>query len=420
MSTLRKVLTMEVLAAGFRRTWGSLTILLAVPTLLLYFVVDTPADASPTDVVVIGALIGLTCWIALTFILGRRATPESMNRRSFDELTQRMASLTQALKSLKPAEGAEEYELLAWDQASHALEALRANATPGVAGEGWATGESYVSCWSELHRAEAQVLRLLDPETALAEANRDLLRLSGSSIATRADLSKRLASAIKEFGDLGTPSPEPNPPDEEGAAGEGRPIEVTGRRAREFFVMIHEEINDYVDSRYDGLVRLANTLRRWRVLLGLVIYALFVIAILSVDRSLEKGIVESFAVYFLIGVGVGAANEVRKRQGNRPEIDDYGVSQARYLLVPSMAGGAACGAAFIFGLLGANSLSQFLAADLADFDWGTLVVTVNPALVIVAAIFGLAPSRLFKMLDSMGDSLTSDIGATAPTEGADV
>ena len=395
-----------------------------MPTLLLYFVFDTSADSSSTEaatpVVVIGALIGLTCWIALTLILGSRATPKSINRRSFDDLTRRMASLTQALETLKPAEGADEHERLAWDQASHGLETLRANATPGVPGEGWATGESYVSSWSELHRAEAQVLRLLDPETALAEANRDLLRLSGSSIGTRDELSKRLASAIKVFGDVSTPSPGPNPPDEEREAGEGKPAEGTVRRARELFVMVHEEINDYVDSRYDGLVRLANTLRRWRVLLGLVIYALFVIAILSVDRSVGKGIVESFAVYFLIGVGVGAANEVRKRQGNRPEIDDYGVSQARYLLVPSMAGGAACGAAFIFGVLGANSLSQFLAANLADLDWGKLVVTVNPALVIVAAIFGLAPSRLFKMLDSMGDSLTSDIGATAATEGADV
>jgi hypothetical protein len=188
------------------------------------------------------------------------------------------------------------------------------------------------------------------------------------------------------------------------------------RDARETIAMVHQEINEYIDTRYDGLVRLAMSLRRWRLLLGLVVYALFVVAILSVDRNVVTGLVESFAVYFLIGAGVGAANELRKRSATRPEVDDYGVSQARYLLVPSLAGSAACGGAFIFGLLTGASLAELLVATDSLVDWTRLVVATNPALAIVAAIFGLAPSRIFNLLDSLGDSLTDEISTSEATE----
>jgi hypothetical protein len=296
--------------------------------------------------------------------------------------------------------------------------------------EGWGSGESYVSAWTELHGAETQLCFLVDKEAALSGADLDLLRLSGSRISAKKTLVNKLECAIELLGGNCEQTVEASAVNADVAntkateAGASKTEAVHGgpgdaeRGAREVFAMVNREINHYVDTRYDGLVRLAMSLRRWRLLLGMVVYALFVLAILSIDTSVGvgSGLVESFVVFFLIGAGVGAANELRKRSATRPEVDDYGVSQARYLLVPSLAGSAACGGAFIVGLLTTSSLTDLLVGSMGEVEWARLVVASNPALVIVAAIFGLAPSRIFNLLDSLGDSLTNQITTSEATE----
>jgi hypothetical protein len=105
-----------------------------------------------------------------------------------------------------------------------------------------------------------------------------------------------------------------------------------------------------------------------------------------------------------------------RRRTDRPAVEDFGVASARLRLAPLLSGAAACGGAFLVGLLADNTLNQILAADAVE--WEQLVLATNPALAIVAAAFGLAPGRLLGTIERLGESLERDLSASEPT-GAD-
>ena len=381
------------LRVGLWRTRASLSIWLAVPTLFLYFTVPIPAGSrSAADtwwwLVVAGAAIGFVLWLVFGFLGGREALPRSANQRSYDELLSRQTAATMSLKTVPIVADAAPSE--ARERVSQGLEAIKAALESTGPAVGWASGESYISTWEELHRAEEELLLLRDRGAVVAEAEMDKLRLTGSRMANEKECSSMLDAAITGLKD-----------NDEGC--------------RQTIRIVRKAVNEYVDSRCDGLVRLGITLRRWRLLLGLVVYAMFVVAILSVDRSPRSFLVESFAVYFLIGTGAGAVHEIWKRQSDQPVVDDYGVSEARFLLTPALCGSAACGGVLLVWLLIEGSLAGLLQAPAIAVDYTQLSVAVNPALAIVAAIFGLAPGRLLGALDTIGDSLTSAIDAAEPT-----
>ena len=132
-----------------------------------------------------------------------------------------------------------------------------------------------------------------------------------------------------------------------------------------------------------------------------------------------KGLVESFAVYYVVGAVAGiVVNEIWRRRRTRPEVDDYGVSQARYLLVPSLSGTAACGGVSLVALLAGNSLLDLVNTS-TQIDYARLSLSQNITLAAVAAIFGLAPGRLFGALDTLGDSLASEITTSEATGSGD-
>jgi hypothetical protein len=178
---------------------------------------------------------------------------------------------------------------------------------------------------------------------------------------------------------------------------------------------VRRAINEFRDDRGAGLIRLRLDLRRWETLLGIVIYALFALAVLSLDR--DRLLVQSFAAYYLVGAAAGLMVEVWRRRTNRPVVEDYGLIRARLRLAPLLSGAAACAGAFIVGLLTDNTLTEVLTAGVPSYE--RLVLVTNPALVIVAAAFGLAPGRLLGTVQGIGDKLARDLSASEPTGAGD-
>jgi hypothetical protein len=397
----------DVLGAGLSRLRASVPLLLAVPTLLLYWVAGAPLASFPTPwwtwVVLGGALVGSLLYLVLGYFSGRSATPAESHRRNFDDLRSHQDALEETLEILGEPTKQSPISQLALKKAGGSLTTVQAALGDARPGEGWATGESYCSAWVELHRAEEQLLLVRDPAAVIAEAEMDVQRLVGSRIpkGERDAFQKKLEDAIKVLR----------------SESEGAPTSEQ-LEARERIRTVRQAINEYRDDRYDGLVRLGISLRRWRLMLGFVVYALFVMAIIAVDPGRHLGLVESFAVYYVVGAGAGIMNEIWKRRRTRPEVDDYGVTHARFLLVPALSGSAACAGVFLFGLVADSSLLDLVKVPVT-VDYSRMSLLTTPALAVVAAIFGLAPGRLFAALDTHADALTNDIGASEAAGSSD-
>jgi hypothetical protein len=373
-----------------------LPLLVAVPTLLLLFMVGPYSPSVRPGIVVLGAVIGIAAWLMVALQSGGSATPASANRRSYDELRRRIAYAENRLNAARVDDDAPPFKREAWDQANDGLARLTRTLDDQTPSEGWASAESYIAAWAELHLAEEQFLLLVDRPAVIATAQADFDRLDGSEIPRRGVRQRDLKSAIGVLKNAKVPVDS-----------------VRDRRQRETIMTIEHAIHEYVDTRYDGLVRLGISLRRYRLLLGIVTYGLFVIAILAAATVAATEIVQSFAAYWLIGAAAGAIEEIWRRRGSTPEVEDYGLSQARYLLVPTLSGSAACAGVYLFALITETTLVELLAAN--NLQASSLSLGTNLVLPIVAAIFGLAPGRLLGALDRLGESLTDSIDATEAT-----
>lgn len=383
---------MSGLVAGLWLSRGWLPALVAVPTILLYWVSfpDTGQTGALVGVV-LGALVGLAAWVVIGYLAGPSATPAAANRGVYNELVSRSRRIAAAVAIHEPDGEAPPDIAAAWDYArisSERVEAMLGRTEPD---EGWASQESYIGVWVEIHRAEESLLRLRDPGEVAAEAEIDCQRLSRARMAGWEELRAKLEGAVRELRKDGSDSA----------------AYATAQSVR-------RAINEYRDDRGAGLVRLRLNLRRWQLMLGVVVYFLFVAGILSV--SPEQQLVQSFAAYYLIGAAAGLMLAAWRRRSDRPAVEDFGVASARLRLAPLLSGAAACGGAFLAGLLADNTLTQILAAE--SIQWDRLVLATNPALAIVAAAFGLAPGRLLGAVEKIGESLERDLSASEPT-GAD-
>jgi hypothetical protein len=389
---------MEALRAGLWKVRGLVPAMLAVPTIVLYWVAASPdggqaAAGSRMWVVLAGAGIGAVIYGLFGYLSASTTTASTANRSLYQEQRSRLGSIAKAVEILKPSDPSNKEDELAWEQAWANCQRVQEALDSPTASVGWASGERYAGLWAEIHRAEEGLLRLRSVETIRADAEIDVQRLARSRIAGWESLKEMLENAIKGLA----------------RADDREQVSATIRAVR-------QAINEYRDDRGMGLVRLRYSLRRWQLMLGLVAYVLFVAAILSVDP--DRFLVQSFAVYFLVGAAVGLMHEAWKRRQNRPIVEDYGVSQARFLLVPLLSGTAACGGVFLAGLLVGNPLGDLLAAA-SGIDYSRLSLQANPALVVVAGVFGLAPGRFLGALEALGDRLESEISASEPTGAAD-
>jgi hypothetical protein len=327
-------------------------------------------------------------YVVLAALSGPSATSRGANRYLHERQCSRLAEIEQAVSLLQPQDKDEAPDRrLAWEQARGSAERIREGLESTNPAEAWASGERYASQWIEIHRAEEALIQLRAKAAVVAAADMDKQRLAGSKIADANQLTTLLTGAIKDI-----------EKDEDGA------------RAR--IRMVRRAINDYRDERGAGFFRLRFRLRRWQLILGIVVYGLFALGVLAIPPS--EMYVMSFAAYFLVGAAAGLLYEAWKVRANRPLVEDYGAAKERFLLVPLLSGVAACAGAFIVGILAGNSLDAVIKAA-KGVDYTALLLANSPVLVVVAAAFGLAPARLIGTLQAMGERLETDLSSSEPT-----
>jgi hypothetical protein len=175
-------------------------------------------------------------------------------------------------------------------------------------------------------------------------------------------------------------------------------------------------INDFRDGRSDQLVSLGRKVRIRHVALSIIVALLFEIGILALDPRYH--LVEAFAVYFLVGALAGIALEAqRSRSAGPTSAQDYGLNRERLFLTFSMSGAAACGGIILFVMLLGTTVSDLFSNAPEAFK--PEVVAVSPVLILVAAAFGLAPSRLFTAVTGLSEQimLQSELSTSTPTGG---
>jgi hypothetical protein len=147
------------------------------------------------------------------------------------------------------------------------------------------------------------------------------------------------------------------------------------------------------------------------------VFILFALAIVALDPRLH--LVESFGVFYVVGAMAGFALEAMRSGRARTAALDYGLNRERLFLAFTMSGVAGCGGVILFVLLLTSTVGDMVSQPTASFD--PSVVVLSPVLVLVAAAFGLAPSRLFNAITGIREQalIQADLAASTATGGTD-
>jgi hypothetical protein len=361
---------------------------------------DLPSSA----LLVVWVLDLLLAWLALACVclaVGA-ASPARANADSYAELSSRIDELHARLGAAALDLPGDRPNLERATLEEAALQLRAATAELRREGAEWARGTGYVAVWKRVHRAEEALLALAPPDSLLAEARYDRLRLANSTVDNWEDLLEQLQAAMP----LVARAP---------CAGEvpvgGEELRV-GPAARAALRHVRKAINDFRDDRRAGLVRARNTLANTTMVTALGVYALLWLAIVGgmAPRTLLVA-----ASFFVVGAIVGLFNRLHGEAGTDTVVDDYGLSWARLVTTAMLSGVAAVMGVVLVHMAAATQAAAGPSgsATLASaFD-----LELRPNNLFVAAAFGFAPGMLVERLKRQSDAYRDDLKSSQATGG---
>jgi hypothetical protein len=367
----------------------------AVTTVVAYLTPTARGMALPFGVFVAAAL-----WVAVAFMLRRFATARLANARIANELRERLVDLQaqHATTCVRKPGGAQARTIACIDAAKHIgalVNALGNSESDGSAGVSWVTGHGYMDLWARVHRAEEALLRVAPTELVRAEGLRDRLRLAESTVGNR----KELLAVLDRVAPL---APPPMSYDD-------------GARAE--LALVRQEVNDYRDSRRDGIVRARGRLTRTLVFSGLTAYLLLVLAILC---AVEPRMMAVASAYYLVAAVVGLFALLREEGKLDSAVEDYGLSATRMLHVPLVSGLA--GVAGVVFIAAIPPVIAAVAGQAPDTESALLIRAVFDVegiagRLVTAAVFGLTPGLLIDSLHAQAERLKNDLKFSEATDG---
>jgi hypothetical protein len=111
---------------------------------------------------------------------------------------------------------------------------------------------------------------------------------------------------------------------------------------------VRNAINEYRNTRWNGLIVARNRLVATFTLTAMIIFALLAIAIMS---GAEKSMIIAATVFYLVGATVGLLDRLRSASQAESAIPDYGLSAARLITVPLFSGLGALGGLLLVAYL---------------------------------------------------------------------
>jgi hypothetical protein len=375
----------------------------------------------------VGTGVALSGWAFGGVAFRWLATADTAQVRSYGELVQRTRSLVTRLRTLAPApdpagppeatasgitpehEAAEIAAAVAQsDLYASILRAELGIDGPPASGLRFVVATGYTNLWRALHRAEEALIGFEPEGATIAGAQRDRLRLEGSSIARRKDLIGALKAAVGNLGKVAADYPDLGGDDKHDPSVEDKRVAAAMLRA------VRQSINEYRDNEWEGLIRQRNRLLRTILLTTL---ATFVLIALAVAKDVKQEALVVALGFYLVGATVGLIARLRAEGRAGSASDDYGLFEARLLQTPPLSGLAAVGGAVILAISptllgglpasanGATSLEQVFSLDGAVRG------------VIAAGVFGLSPELLLRWLQRQADDVKKNLESSEAAGG---
>jgi len=381
---------------GSRYAVGLVAALLVLPascstTLVAWRLVGGGA----TSAVLYGTIIGVGIWVTAGLCLRRHASPRHANAGVYRELVDRHAKLEGVARTVARKDDRE-----AWATLQRSLESARVSLGSEDADDGflWASGAGYITVFKAIHCAEEALVELVPEEDAVRQALTERAALDGSKIADARGRVRRLERAIQVLGggDYLVDAPEP-------------PASTDKEVARAIVREAQATVDEFRDSRREGLVRARNRLFATVVFTGMVAYAGLALALLA---GAQKTQIVAGATFYLIGATVGLFRQLRQAAAaNAATEEDFGLGMVRLVHTPLVSGLAGvAGVVLTAYVTDLNDAGQ--VPSLAEiFD-----VTASPLGLISAALFGFTPSLVESTLQKRADEAKQELKSSAPGE----
>lgn len=364
--------------------------------------------------VTVGILAAIFTWIVVAFCYRRYTAADSASRRNYNLLREKLDRLRNRIEHASPdgyelQEGSESGIDRAIRDKVHKqalMECEEIEKKLKSKGMPWVTGIGYIELWHRVHRAEEALIKVEPCTEAIAGAMRDESRLKDSTMTNKELLLKRLRCAVailddsetgKDLNYLEEPAKCSLPKDKRA---------MPKNRAKAITVLseVRYEINYFRDNVWEGIVHARNRLADTSVLLGLVAYVLLGLAVFA---NASHTTILWVAAYFLVGAIAGLFARAQAEWSANTAVDDFGLSTARLIHIPWLSGLAAVGGVLVTSVLD----SQFMTNSVSVHTV-TEIFSSRPALLIVAAIFGLTPDLLIRRLAQQTDRYKEDLQST--------
>jgi len=435
-----------------------LPVLAVVMTALTYIVLEEPSNRPivlfgflPINEGILASLVGLVIafavWIVISLLARKRATARESSPPNFHQITEALDSLKYKIQCLRPDEhlastvdnGLDEVsKCAAYAEVNGEIEEIDKRLKS--ADTAWVTGAGYIELWHRIHRAQEAMIKL-EPISEVAEgAMRDDERLRDANIANRERLLDRLRSAVavfeapeangylrylpeyKEYDDirkLGTLNGDAGTMDADTRKNVRTEVienaEAVKRMLRPEAIAIlvetRYEINRFRDNSWEGIVNARNHLLDTSMNLGLMTYALLVFTLVMTP---DPDAILWAAIYFLIGAITALFARARIEWSTASAVDDFGLTRARLVHLPWLAGLAAVGGVLVTAVLGPQLVpasGSGIAPTLgAVFNGG------NTSLLLIAAVFGLTPDLIIRRLEQQTEKYKADLESTQSTQ----
>jgi hypothetical protein len=410
------------------------------------------AGWTPPQLILVCMAVGLVFLLLISLAIAPTAQPQQANPGVANALRAELAEMKTRVGDVRDRTSAGVAEEVALIQGQIATIEGKLNSTE--LDLSWVFGSGYVSLWRQIHRLDEALVALSRREVAASEGISDVLRINGSAIPNRRELSLQLtratpvlccaasryiapsdaialASALTPTpGELALLQPAAAPVESgNGKADEAPAVESStvatatlmspdGEASREdvnlaFAVVrkVRRAVNDFRDDRREGLVRARTTLAMHVLATSTIAYLLLLLVILTGPPT---GSIVAVAAFFLVGALVGLYRQLGAATNQRivPE-EDYGLHYARLVATPLFSGLA--GAAGVYLAVVLSSFGPVFAGGTE-----TTAVTIpklssvydlssNAAGLLVAAVFGLTPNLIITRLQAQAEAFKADI-----------
>src|SRR4051794_18628250 len=315
---------------------------------------EGPLNSDGARTCLVGAAVGVGLWLLLGLPFRAFAEAPGANEATYLALCEELDHAAARVSALTSARDAGAHALATRELAY--LESSLRGSTPS---RQWLLGYGYVDAWRRIHRVQEALLVLDGLEAVLGEALYDELRLMDSKVSQEEELLARLRHAVAEL-DPGAAEYLTTTPKQPAAdparrrlwrgAADGEERAAREAQARVVLSRIRYALDEYRDSRRDGIVRARNNLYTAGVFTGLTSTLLLVVAILA---GASTDAIASAAAFYLVGGLVGLFRQLRTAASRDSATDDFGLSTARLIETPLFSGLAAIGGVVLTAMVAA-------------------------------------------------------------------